>query len=111
MIFCVFNDDEENVKFQLDDFHKELDNPFNADERLLLTGAVAYIGPSGRKVNTRNSDEGTARELKISGHYVCYSYRRGNTSWMEADDQIRVTTAKKGNHKIVPRLLIYVKKN
>lgn len=47
------------------------------DENLLLLGTVAYEGPSMTRASITKES---------GGHYVAYSYRRGNTSWMKMDD-------------------------
>lgn len=77
-----------------------------------LTCAIGFIGPSGKKMNLRRvSDETLLQQLNSEsmGHFVTYSFRRGNTCWVEADDLIGHTKFRKGNYKIVPRLIVYVK--
>lgn len=77
-----------------------------------LIGAVAYRGKDGTtvKVDTKSTELEIANAAPI-GHYTAYVYRRGNTGWMELDDLCSRPRNHGKTHKIVPRLLMYVKKH
>lgn len=98
--FEVFNIQEKNKLFALQDFAPILDNPVKPEEPLLIVGIVAYHG------------QGTVNmpgEPEPMGHYTAYVYRRGNTSWMEMDDISASCKYVRKEHKVVPRLIMYAK--
>lgn len=105
LIFSVYNKAENNCFFKLNDFLREIDNPLQEAGKIYLAGVVGYSGISG--IPRRHCDD-TVDDAP-DGHYVAYSYRRGNSSWMEANDHAPKTKNRSGKHKIVPRLIVYVK--
>ena len=102
IFFEIFNSKEENVTFNLEEFLKTLRNPLGSEEEILLMGVVAFHGIGGSI--TRQNERST------SGHYTALGYRRGNASWMEVDDLKTKTIFRSEKNKIVPRLLMYVKR-
>lgn len=86
----------------LKDIQRTLLIPSQTKYKLLLMGAIAYRGIGGSTRSTITKDSG--------GHYVAYAYRRGNTSWMVMDDLKSKCAFVKDTTKIVPRMLMYIKK-
>lgn len=105
VVFQVFNAFEENVYFNLDQLHLQIDNPLNPESELLLMGAVGYHGVSGLQAGCQPNSN------SANGHYTTFVYRRGDTSWMELDDLRNNSIFRIKKHKIVPRLLMYIKNN
>lgn len=113
VIFSIYNEEEDNISYRLNDFHKMIDNPLDKENPLYLAGVVGFTGPVGilsTRLSTDNQDEDSDKEPL--GHYMSYSYRRGNTSWMVANDEGKnpKTKNRSGRYKVVPRLIMYVKR-
>lgn len=104
IILQVFNCEENNVTIRLDQIPKILKDPLDASNQYLLVGIVNYIGPGGFQTR-RHSWENESQ----TGHYTAFTYRRGNTGWMEFDDLQRQSLNKSLKYKALPRLLMYVK--
>ena len=69
-------------------------------EDILLMGVVAYHGVGGLS---------TRRSCERNGHYTSLAYKRGNGSWMEADDFKTKTIFRSDMYKVGPRLLMYIR--
>lgn len=115
VIISVYNSWELNIILKLDEFHKSVNDPQNENITFYLAGVIGYIGPIGVSLNTRPKEGKTKScdgQLGDVGHYIAYSYRRGNNCWMEANDNDKNQTTKNrsGTFRIVPRLLMHVKK-
>ncbi|CAH2979386.1 unnamed protein product [Chilo suppressalis] len=104
IILQVFNCEEKNITIRLDQIPKILKDPLDASNQYLLVGIVNYIGPEGFQTR-RHSWENESQ----TGHYTAFTYRRGNTGWMEFDDLQRQSSNKSLKYKALPRVLMYVK--
>ena len=68
-------------------------------------GSVKYYGTSG--LPPRHAKQSSQ---SVTGHYTTIIYRKGDPiNWIEFDDLKNHYINRKGNYKIVPRLLMYIK--
>ncbi|XP_050518325.1 kelch-like protein 38 [Diabrotica virgifera virgifera] len=101
LVFQVCNEHEDIKTIPLKTLHKNLNILHDDDHQLVLMGAIGYTGVGGTSLSDFNENRGV--------HYITYTYRRGNTSWMGFDDLLEKSFFVKETKKIALRLLMYIK--
>lgn len=88
-----------------------MSDPLSTDHEFLLIGVIHYQNMTiNRKTRQKGLNESdTLISSRPDGHYTAVAYRRGNTSWVEIDDSQKKPIPRSNNHKVVPRLLMYVR--
>lgn len=93
-------------------YTKNLKNPLNPNEELLLIGIIRYTDYIGytrlRRIKLHHEDIDSVPQGP-DDHYTCVAYRRGNTAWVEIDDRESKQIPRPANFKVVPRLLMHIK--